>query len=362
MADRSHPLVELTLARLRDFYREPATIFWVFGFPLVLALGLGLAFRNRPPEPVRVIVAVDEAAPSWIVPLLSPLEQGTDAAAAPTPPAPLFEVRMLPEAEAVLALRRGQGDVLVQARGERAWRARWDETRPESRLARLVVERTLERGRGRSDVLRAQDENVVEPGSRYIDFLLPGLVGMNLMGSSMWGVGWAVVDARKKKLLKRLAATPMRRGHYLGSLLIARLIFLVAEVVALLLVGRFAFGVSVQGSHAAVMLLSLLGGFSFTGIALLIAARPQSTEVASGLLNAVQMPMWLLSGAFFSAARFPDWFQPGVQALPLTALNDALRAVVNEGASLGSQLSEIAILLAWGVIPFLVAVRVFRWR
>lgn len=357
MADRSHPLVELTLVRLRDFYREPATIFWVFGFPLVLALGLGLAFRNRPPEPVRVIVSVDDAGHDWIAPLLAS-QKSPDGATT----APLFEVRTLPEAEAILGLRRGQGDVMVQAIDAHAWRARWDETRLESRLARLAVERTLERAAGRADVLRAQDENVVEPGSRYIDFLLPGLIGMNLMGSSMWGVGWAIVDARKKKLLKRLAATPMRRGHYLSSLLIARLIFLVAEVTVLLLVGRFAFGVSVQGSHAAVVLLSLLGGFSFTGIALLIAARPKSTEVASGLLNAAQMPMWLLSGAFFSAARFPDWFQPVVQALPLTALNDALRAVINEGASLGSQIAEVGILLLWGVLPFVVAVRVFRWQ
>jgi ABC-2 type transport system permease protein len=343
---RPHPLIELVLVRLRDFYREPATVFWVFGFPLLLALALGLAFRNLPPDPVRVLV-VDAGAREWIAPLLAP---------------PAFTLLVRGADDAALALRRGQADVLVEATGPAQWRVRWDETRPESRLARVLVERALERGRGRTDVLAVQEENVVEPGSRYIDFLLPGLIGMNLMGSSMWGVGWAVVDARKKKLLKRLAATPMRRRDYLGSLLIARLIFLFAEVVALVAIGRFAFGVMVHGSHVAVLLLALLGGFSFTGIALLIAARAATTEVASGLLNAVQMPMWLLSGAFFSAARFPDWLQPLVQALPLTALNDALRAVVNEGATLSSQLGEMGILAAWGVLPFAIALRVFRWQ
>lgn len=336
-------LVELTRARIVEFYRDPGALFWVFGMPLVLAFALGLAFRNRPPDPVHV--AVVDTAGALAVPLT----------------APTFDVKQAPLDEARLMLRRGQVDLLVDERDGHVT-YRYDETRPEGRFARLAVEGAIERARGRKDVTQAGEERVTEPGSRYIDFLMPGLVGMNLLGSSMWGLGYSIVDARKRKLLKRLAATPMKRSDYLLSLMLSRLVFLVAEVVALLAIGRFAFGVEVQGSYVAVGALSLLGGLAFTGLSLLIAARPQSTEAASGWMNLAMLPMYLLSGSFFSSKHFPDWLQPLVQALPLTALNDSLRAVINEGATFTSQLGEVGILLLWGVIPFALALRFFRWQ
>ena len=341
-AARPSPLWELTRARLVEFYRDPGALFWVFGLPLLLAIALGLAFRNKPPDPVRVVV-VDAPA--------------VGAALA----GPAFDVRTAALDDARLLLKRGQVDLLV-AEGPDAVTYRYDETRPEGRTARLAAERAIERARGRADVTHAVDERVTEPGSRYIDFLLPGLIGMNLLGSSMWGLGYNIVDARKRKLLKRLAATPMKRSHFLASLMLSRLVFLAAEVAALVVIGRFAFGVQVQGSVAAVAILSLMGGLSFTGLALLIAARPTSTEVASGWMNLAMLPMYLLSGSFFSAARFPDWLQPFVQALPLTALNDSLRAVINEGASVTSQLGEVGVMLAWGIVPFALAMRFFRWQ
>ena len=336
------PLWALTRARLVEFVRDPGALFWVFGMPLVLAIALGLAFRNRPPEPVRVVV-VDEQLASVLT-----SERG-------------FETTKAPLEDARLLLRRGQVDVLV-TEGPAGFTYRFDDTRPEARVARLAVADALERARGRVDTTATVDERVVEKGSRYIDFLVPGLIGMNLLGSSMWGLGYAVVDARKKKLLKRLAATPMKRSHYLLSFMISRLVFLVAEVVALVLIGKLAFGVDVQGSYGSIAVLTFCGGVSFTGLALLIAARTESTEVASGLLNFAMLPMYLLSGSFFSAERFPDWLQPFVQALPLTALNDGVRAVMNEGATLASQAHEVAILVAWGIIPFAIALKIFRWK
>ncbi len=341
---RSSPLFELTRMRVLEFIRDPGALFWVFGFPILLAFVLGLAFRNRPPEPVRVVV-VDSPATAQLL------------AASPG-----FQVEQAPLDDARWRLRRAQVDLLVEVPRGGQVTYRFDETRPEARIARLATERVLEQAAGRADVQQVTEQKVTEPGSRYIDFLVPGLIGMNLMGSSMWGIGYGLVDARKRKLLKRLAATPMKRRDYLLSVLFSRLLFLVVETAALVAVGWGAFGVRVQGSLLAVGALAFLGGIAFTGLSLLIAARPQSTEVASGLMNFVMLPMYLLSGAFFSAKHFPDALQPFIQALPLTALNNGLRAVINEGAALTSQGVPAAILLAWGVVTFAVALRIFRWQ
>lgn len=341
------PIVELTLLRLREFAREPGALFWVFGFPLVLAIGLGLAFRNRPPEPARVVVV-----------------QGPDAAfthEALTAEAG-FDARWEAEDAALLQLRRGQVDLLLAIDPGRVLRFRYDETRPEARLARFAAEDALERALGRRPPSTVVAQKVQEPGTRYIDFLLPGLIGMNLLGSSLWGVGFTIVTQRKDRLLKRFAATPMRRSDFLLSLMASRMILITVEIVALLAIGEYAFGVHCQGSWAAAFAVSAITGVSSTGLGLCVAARTANTEVAGGLVNFVMMPMWLLSGSFFSATRFPDWLQPLVQALPLTAHNDALRAVMNEGATLASQTGELALLAGWGAVTFGVALALFRWR
>jgi ABC-type multidrug transport system permease subunit len=340
---RGSSLVELTRMRVLEFIRDPGALFWVFGFPILLAFVLGLAFRNRPPEPVRVVV-VDSPA---VLATLSKLEG--------------FKAEEAPLDDAKWKLRRAQVDLLVQSTPEGIV-YRFDETRPEARIARLATENAIERAAGRADPDKAVEQKVTEQGSRYIDFLVPGLIGMNLMGSSMWGIGYGVVDARKRKLLKRLAATPMKRRDYLLSILASRLLFLLFEVAALVAIGWGAFGVEVQGNLLAVFGIAVLGGLSFAGIALLVAARPQSTETAAGLMNFVMLPMYLLSGAFFSAKHFPDVLQPLIQALPLTALNNALRAVINEAAPLSAQWVPLSILAAWGVGSFVVALRAFRWQ
>jgi ABC-2 type transport system permease protein len=239
---------------------------------------------------------------------------------------------------------------------------RFDPTRPESRVARLVVDNALQRAAGRTEVWTARDEEVVTPGSRYIDWLLPGLLGMNIMGTGLWSIGFSVVQARTRKLLKRLMATPMPRGYYLLSHLLARLIFLVLEVVALLLFGWLAFGVTSAGSLWIVGALALLGAFSFAGLGLLIASRARTIEAVSGLMNVAMLPMWLLSGVFFASSNFPDVAQPFIQALPLTALNDALRAVMLEGRGVAGIVRETATLSLWGLVTFGLAIKLFRWR
>lgn len=275
-----------------------------------------------------------------------------------------IETVVLPAPEAGASLASGKLDLLVllpQREGEPLV-YRWDPTRAEGRAARLAADAAIQRGAGRVDVIEAVDQHTREPGGRYIDFLVPGLVGLNIMGSAVWGIGFSVVDARKRKLLERLAATPMSRAHFLLSYMLSRLAFLIVEIVVLVGFGWLVFDVEVRGSLLALAVVSVWGSLAFTGMALLIAARPTSTEVASGWANLFMLPMWLLSGAFFSYERFPDLTLPFIRALPLTALNDALRAVVNQGQGLTGVGPELAVLGAWGLVGFAVALRVFRWQ
>ncbi len=371
-------LLELTRARIREFVREPEAVFWVFVFPVLLAIALGIAFRNTGPERVRVAVEGDplQAPGSRAGRLMEWLQGRSD-----------IQALLLSPEEAALALRTGRVSLVLRPAqsevpatgnpesGEAVSTPpslpgldsdglvyRYDPTRPDSRVARLVVDDALQRGMGRKDVAEVRDEAVAQPGARYIDFLIPGLVGLNLMGSGMWGLGFAVVQARTRKLLKLLAATPMRRTHFLLSFMLSRLIFLVLEVVAVIGFGWIAFGVSVRGSILDLGVISLVGAMSFAGLGLLVAARPQTIEGVSGLMNLVMLPMWLLSGTFFAASRFPEFWQPVIQALPLTALNDALRATINEGLPLTSSLPDMLVMVVWGSVSFLLALRWFRWQ
>jgi ABC-type multidrug transport system permease subunit len=239
---------------------------------------------------------------------------------------------------------------------------RYDPMLPDARLARALTDAELQRIAGRSDTWTGTDLLQSVPGTRYIDFLLPGLIGMNVMGSSVWSIGYSLVVARKRKLLRRYAVTGMRRSHFLLSYFLARVVFLVLELALLVVFGILAFGTQVQGSYAALSVVALVGAAAFAGLGLLVGARVDNTEVAQGWMNFIQLPMWVLSGAFFSNERFPDWLQPFIQALPLTALVDAFRAIYNEGAQLPDIWSELAILLAWTLPAFLLAQKTFRWQ
>jgi len=342
---RDQPLLQLTLARLREFYREPEAMFWVFGFPVVLAAALGLAFRNRGPGELNVGVARGSGDSSLVAVLDS---------------TPQLAARIYDAGDGRQRLRTGRIALLVQPGDPLVYR--YDSTRTESRLARLEVDAALQASRGRTDPAAVRDERVMEPGSRYIDFLIPGLLGMNLMGSGIWGVGFVIVTARSKRLLKRLMATPMRRSHYLLGFMLSRLAFLVVEIGLLIGFAWWLFGVGVRGSWFALLVVAVLGSFAFSGLGLLVASRAKTVEGVSGLMNLVMLPMWILSGTFFSYARFPDAMLPFVKALPLTALNDSLRAVMVDGAGLIALGRPIAIVAAWGLGGFAIALAIFRWR
>lgn len=341
------PLWQLTRVRMFGFLREPEAVFWVFAFPVLMALALGIAFRSSGPPHSRI--GVVEGA-------------GAAAVAKALAASPDLEVVRLAPGEAEAALRRGRIAVLVRPAPSGPPVLTFDPTRAETRLAQLATVEALERAAGRRDVVGATLDTRVRAGSRYIDFLIPGLIGLNLLGTGMWGIGFPIATARQQKLLKRMLATPMRRSDYLLSHMLARLAWLVMEVVAVLGFGMLAFGVQVRGSWFAFALVTLLGALSFSALGLLVASRARTIEAVSGLMNVVMMPMWLLSGSFFSADRFPPAMQWLVQALPLTAVNNALRAIMNEGAGLAAVSTAIGIIVAWGVVSFFASLAVFRWE
>ncbi len=339
------PLLQLTLWRIRDFIREPEALFWVFAFPIILAFALGLAFSSRGPAIVRIAV---EDGPGG-----RQLHESLDSM-------PDIESLLLNAAEAQRRLRTGRV-ALVAVAGEPT-RLRYDSTRSEANLARLVVENAIQEASGRRDVREVRNQLVTEPGSRYIDFLIPGLIGMNIMGTGLWGVGYGIVRQRNHKLLKRLLASPMRKNQYMLSHVLARMVFLIGEVGAVLLFGHLVFGVPIRGSLISIVAIVFIGALTFSGIGLLVASRARTIEGVSGLMNLVMVPMWIFSGIFFAYSNFPEVLHPFILAIPLTALNDALRAVMLEGVSIVAVAGLLAIVGGWGLASFVMALKMFRWE
>jgi ABC-2 type transport system permease protein len=340
-----HPLIELTSARFKEFLREPEAVFWVFAFPIIMTCALGVAFRSSADQPVLVGVEQIEGS----APVTEALQRASG-----------FTVREIAPDDIGRAVRDGRVAVVVSPGTPPVYH--FDSARAESQAARLAVDAALQRAAGREDRFVADQRPLEIVGSRYIDWLVPGLLGMNIMSTGLWGVGFSIVNARTKKLLKRLVATPMSKSHYLASHVLSRLAFLGLETAVLIGFGWIAFGVAVRGSILALAALSVIGALSFGGLALLVSSRARTIEAVSGLLNLVMLPMWVLSGVFFASTNFPEVMQPFIQALPLTALIDALRAIVNEGATLAAVASEIAILSVWGGFSFIVALKLFRWQ
>jgi len=349
-ARRAHPLWQLTLMRWRIFSREPSTMFWTFGFPLILALALGIAFRNRPPDPISAAV---ERGP------------GSDATFAALAANPSVQALHLDPEAAHQALRTGKVAIVVTPRvdlGSAPRTYRYDPSRPDSRIARAVVDDVLQRADGRVDPTVVADQLVNEPGSRYIDFLIPGLLGFGLMSSGLWGVGFVIVEMRTRKLIKRMVATPMRKTHFLLSFVLMRALFLVGELPILLLFAYFVFKVPVRGSLLLLTSLTVLGSLVFAGLGLLVASRAQNTQTVGGLVNLMTLPMSICSGVFFSSARFPSFMQPVIRILPLTALIDSVRTVMIDGGGVRSVVQPALVMLAWGLVAFGVALKIFRWR
>jgi len=368
----------LLWVRILELKREPEVVFWVFVFPLLLAAGLGIAFRNKPADIPSVVVIENAGAQKTLARLQGSYkssdsgsdhssEKGSDKSSdepsykSKAAKKSAIRATILERGAALKAFHFGKYDLAIESNPDGGYTYYYDPARPESVLSRAEIDAQLQSAAGRKDPLTTSAQSSSEPGSRYIDFLIPGLLGMNLMNSGMWGVGFAVVEMRQRKLLKRFVATPMRRSDFLLALLSSRLVLMVIEVGLLLGFGVLVFHMRIQGSILSVILLGSIGAVAFGGVGLLTACRAQKIESVSGLINLVMMPMWIFSGVFFSYQRFPAIAQPFIKALPLTALNDALRATILEGATLGTQSGRLLVLAVWGGVSFLLALRWFRW-
>ena len=339
----------LLRARLLELKREPEVVFWVFVFPILLALGLGIAFRNKPADITTIAILQGTGADNALAMIQH------------SPRSSTIHAQVLDRDAALLGLRLGKFDMVVVPDGNGGFEYRYDPARSESVLSHAEVDDVLQASAGRKDPINTTTVASSEPGSRYIDFLVPGLLGMNLMNSGMWGVGFSLVDMRQRKLLKRFVGTPMRRSDFLLAVMTSRIMLMIVEVGLLLGFGIVFFHMRVLGSFATIALWGAIGSLSFGGLGLLTASRAQKIESVSGLINLIMMPMWIFSGVFFSYERFPAIVQPFIKLLPLTALNDALRATINEGATLASQSGRLAVLLVWGGVSFILALRWFRW-
>jgi ABC-type multidrug transport system permease subunit len=350
---RYWPLGQMIACRMREFSREPEAWIWTYAFPILMTVALGIAFRNQKVPEIAVDV-ID-----------NPQAQTTQAALATTNETQAFKVKIVSAEEAHSRLRSGKTDVVVTSSlvdGQPHYEYQFDSTRAQSVQAKSGVNDQLQRAAGRKDIAAIESVPVDEAGSRYIDFLVPGLLGIDLLGGGMWGVGFVIVDMRIRHLLKRFLATPMERWEFLIAVMSARFIFTMLQAFLLLVFARYAFGVVNHGSYFTLVLLMVLGGMMFFGLGLLVASRVKTQDAIFGLMNLVQLPMWILSGIFFSSERFPEVVQPVIKALPLTPLIDSMRAVMLEGADLVSQLPRMGIMAAWGIGGFVVALKIFRWR
>lgn len=345
MTIERNPFLQLLLARMREFGREPEVLFWVFGFPILLAVGLGIAFRNKPAE--RVAVGVLES-------------PGAESLAKKLASAEGFDVERVPPEQAAQRLRLGKVALIVVAGDPPEYR--YDPTRPDSLLARGRVDDVLQKAAGRADVYVARETTVSDPGARYIDFLIPGLIGLNLLGAGMWGVGFNLVQMRTQNLLRRLSVTPMRRREFLLGYLLGRFVLVVPEALAIALFGVFLWGVPFRGSLLAGALLVLVAGFAFAGLGCLLASRARTIEGIAGLMNLFQLPMWLLGGTFFDNERLTGVVKWAAEAMPLTHANRALRDVMLAPGTVADVAWPLGGLAAFAVLCFACALRIFRWQ
>jgi ABC-type multidrug transport system permease subunit len=334
----------VAVSQFREFWRTPEALFWTYGFPLIMAVVLGFAFRPAAPEPVPIaIVASDQA-----LPLLQRL--AADAR---------LRVEVLDAEAADRALARGRIALLVKG-GSAAPVLRADPTRPEAELAQLLVARALQAPPDGAVAVAHEVED--RPGSRYIDFLIPGLIGLNLLGAGMWGFGFNLVQMRTQNLLRRLSTTALTRGEFLLGYLLGRFVLVIPEAVVIALFGVFLWDVPFRGSWVAFLLVVAAGGFAFAGLGCLLASRAKTTEGVAGLMNLFLLPMWLLGGSFFSNDRFTGVMQWAADLMPLTHVNRALRDLMLEPGTLADVAAPLTGILAFAALCFLLGLRLFRWQ
>ncbi|MCF8025336.1 MAG: ABC transporter permease, partial [Desulfobacteraceae bacterium] len=372
-----YQLCHLTVAHFKELIREPAVIFWGIVFPMLISLGLGMAFTQKGGIEHHVgVIAEKEASETGDLQIKDFLsrhaEKFSDAENRfqgyrlvienPQMGNTTFIFTETDWSSAIVRLKRGRLNLIVEDTGG-GIRYHFDPSNPDAELAYLKLSKVLEGG---SSVQKPEVARKIEPltvtGTRYIDFLVPGLIAMGAMMSCMWGISYGMIDKRSKKLLRRMVATPMRRSHFLIALMAVRIAMNIIEAVLLFVFAWLVFDISVKGSIPALAVIFLSGNIAFCGLAIFVSSRTANTEVGNGLINAVVLPMTVLSGIFFSYYNFPEAVVPIIRKLPLTLFTDGIRSIFTEGAGFAQTGFSSIILLAFGAFFFSIGLRVFRWH
>lgn len=348
-SSRVSRIAELTKGRWREFRREPSAFFFVLFMPILWMAILGFAFSSSAPErygvgwlksPERTITAGAALAALRADPRLSVTEGTMDELLPYLKRGDLQLITAMPDAEAEYS---------------------FDPVNRVSGHARAYVDGVIQRAAGRRDPVVTQDQPMTITGTRYIDFLVPGLMALSIMTSSLFGTGMLIVSNRRENLLKRYLATPMRPVEYIISHLFGRSFILAMEVVTILFASFAMFRFQVAGSYLSLAVFAVLGAGSFTTLAILCGSRTANPATMNGMTNLISIPMMLVSGVWFSRANFPEWISEAARFLPLSALVDGLRRIALEGASLGSLTHEIAVLTAYLLAATIAASRTFKW-
>ncbi|XOV95048.1 MAG: ABC transporter permease [Bacteroidota bacterium] len=346
-------LILLIDVELKEYLREPGILFWALFFPILLALGLGLAFSGKGEQKrsVAVVCQVSDCQLPFGLDGNKDKVLGNEKIGITT-----YEFIESDWDEAIKMLKKGIVSMILEVKGDDV-QYHFDPNNAEANYAYLQLSEALKGVEINQDNITVLEQK----GTRYIDFLVPGLLAMGVMMSCMWGISYSNVDRRNKKLLRRMVATPMKKYNYVASQLVSRLMLSAVEVLLLVGFTKWIFDVSITGSILAVILLVIAGNVAFTGLAILIASRTANTQIANGLINLVVMPMMILSGIYFSYHNFPDLMISIIQFLPLTVLADSIRSVFIEGATLVNVLPEIIGLFAFGFILYGLGIRIYKW-
>lgn len=359
----NHPFFQLTIAQIKEFIREPGALFWSFGFPILMAIGLGLAFSGKKEimHGVAIIPGTSEKDTIIKTELFNGhtvtdtiIERRFENVNGKT----RYVFHISDWANSELMLKRGIISAIITEENNRL-KYHYDPLNPEGELIQVQLSNFFETG----DL--GQNTGSVKPlktpGMRYIDFLIPGLLTLDIMMSLMWGVCYAQIEKRSKKLLRRMVATPMRKTHFLMATWASRLILTFFDSLVLLVFAHYFFEIKIQGSLTALILLLLAGNIAFFGLSILISSRTANTQVGNGLISFITTPMMVLSGIFFSYQNFPPWAITGIKLLPLTKFTDEARAIINEGSGLLGSMDGILILGVFGVLTFVAGLKVYKW-
>lgn len=373
---RLNQLWQITLALFRELIREPGVLFWGILFPILMSLGLGLAFTKKADVVRKVAVIrpaeISDQNTSEIYRFLEMncIKQQPDSKDGFRWQYELKDDKLgntvflfyeMNWDEAMMLLKRGTINLILKNNNGKT-EFHFDPLNADAELSFLKLHVTI----GSGEILHVNDNSEIKPmtvtGTRYIDFLVPGLITMGVMMSSLWGISYGIIEKRSKKLLRRLVATPMKKSHFLIALIAVRVGMNFVEAIVLLLFALVAFNITIQGSISALIILFIAGNIAFAGIAVFVSSHTSNTEVGNGLINAVVMPMMILSGIFFSYHNFPDWSVKVIQLLPLTMLTDGIRSIFNEGAGYNEVAIPILVLSATGIVFFSAGLKIFKWH